>query len=199
MNPIVEKLLSIKYDEQRSKEWFELRGNLLTASDAAAALGVNYFKSPEKLLLEKCGHKENEGPNVNTERGIRLEPIVRDMYDSRYNKTTHEIGLLVHPEHKWLGGSADGITEDGFLLEIKCPNKISNKVPVYYMPQIQLLMEITELEDCHFVQYHEPTGNLKVIEVKRDREWFATNLPKLKKVWDKVLKKRAEGLCEVVF
>jgi putative phage-type endonuclease len=194
--PIVQKLLSAAYDEQRSQEWFQLRGNLLTASDAAAALDLNFFKSSESLLIEKCGFKKNF-TNANIERGIRLEPIVRDMYDEQYQKKSHEIGLIVHPVHKWLGGSADGITEDGYLIEIKCPNKISPKVPVYYLPQIQILMEITELEICHFIQYHEPTETLKVIEVPRDREWFAAHLPKMKAFWDRVLEKRKNGLCEV--
>jgi putative phage-type endonuclease len=196
MHPRVKELLTAEYDEQRSQEWFKLRGNLLTASDAAAALDLNFFKSSEALLLEKCGFKKDFS-NSNIERGIRLEPIVRDLYDAQYQKKSHEIGLIVHPEYKWLGGSADGITEDGYLIEIKCPNKLSPKVPVYYFPQIQLLMEITKLEICHFVQYHEPTGILKVIEVPRDQQWFAENLPKLKRFWDTVLQKRSSGLCEV--
>jgi putative phage-type endonuclease len=194
--PIVQKLLSKTYDDQRSAEWFSLRGNLLTASDAAAALDLNFFKSSEALLIEKCGYKKSF-TNANIERGIRLEPEVRDMYDLQYKKKSHEIGLLVHPVHTWLGGSADGITEDGYLIEIKCPNKISPKVPVYYLPQIQILMEITELEICHFIQYHETTGTLKVIEVPRDREWFEAHLPKMKKFWDRVLEKRENGLCEI--
>jgi putative phage-type endonuclease len=198
MHPIVEKLLSATYDEQRSKEWFELRGKLLTASDAASALDLNFFKSSETLLLEKCGFKKHEEPNENINRGVRLEPIVRDMYDSMYSKKSHEIGLIVHPVHKWLGGSADGITEDGLLIEIKCPNKLSPKIPVYYFPQVQLLMEITGLEMCHFVQYHEPTNTLKVIEVPRDQEWFSENLPKMKKFWDRVLEKRKNGVCEII-
>lgn len=33
----------------------------------------------------------------------------------------HEIGLHPHPVYNWLGGSPDGITESGKLLEIKCP------------------------------------------------------------------------------
>jgi len=196
MIPLVQKLLSKTYDDQRSVEWFNLRGNLLTASDAAAALDLNFFKSSEALLIEKCGYKKSF-TNANIERGIRLEPEVRDMYDLQYQKKSHEIGLLVHPVHTWLGGSADGITEDGYLIEIKCPNKISPKVPGYYLPQIQILMEITELEICHFIQYHEPTGTLKVIEVPRDREWFEKHLPKMKKFWDRVLEKRKNGLCEI--
>jgi putative phage-type endonuclease len=197
MHPIVAELLERKFDDQRSDEWFQLRGNMLTASDLAAALGCNFFKNPETLILEKCGFVKKFEGNEHTERGIRLEPFVRDLYEKNSQKKVHEFGLLVHPEHKWLGGSPDGITEDGILIEIKCPKKISNKVPEYYMPQIQLLLEIIGIEECDFIQYNEEKDLLKIIRVKRDREWFATNLPKMDVFWKRVVHKRIHGPCEL--
>lgn len=198
MHPRVAELLAEKYDDQRSPEWFALRGNMLTASDVASAIGANFFKHPETLILEKCGVGKKFTGNSDTARGVRLEPIVRDMYDALSKCKTHEIGLLVHPEHKWLGGSPDGVTEEGVLVEIKCPKKISSKVPVYYMPQIQLLLEIMNLEECDFIQYCEEKDTIKIIRVQRDREWFAEKLPIMKAFWDRVLYKRANGLCELV-
>ena len=191
MHPRVQELLSKgPQAEQRSKEWFEMRGTMLTASDVAAALGQNHFKSPDALLLDKCGYKKVEGPNVNTQRGIDLEPMVRDLYDERTGSKTHEFGL---------GGSVDGITESGILVEIKCPNKLCNKIPDYYFPQVQVLLDINDLEECDFVQYHQPTDVLKIIRVPRDRVWFEKALPKMKKFWDQVLYKRAHGICEIDF
>lgn len=197
MHPRVVELLKQTYDDQRSPEWFALRGNMLTASDAASAIGANFFKHPETLILEKCGLGRKFTGNSDTARGVRLEPIVRDMYDARTNSKTHEIGLLVHPEHKWLGGSPDGVTEDGVLVEIKCPKKISSSVPVYYMPQIQLLLEIMNLEECDFIQYCEEKDLFKIIRVQRDRVWFEEKLPVMRAFWDRVLYKRANGVCEL--
>ncbi len=197
MHPKVEELIRKTYDDQRSPEWFAMRGNMLTASDVASAIGSNFFKSPESLVLEKCGYKKFNG-NQNTERGTRLEPLVRDMYDSTMKCKTHEIGLLVHPVHKWLGGSPDGVTEEGVLVEIKCPNKISNKIPDYYYPQVQVLLEIMDLDVCDFIQYCEPKNELKILRVERSREWFEKYLPVMRKFWDTVLFKRQHGLCELV-
>lgn len=197
MHPKVAKLLEANYDDQRSPEWFALRGNMLTASDVASAIGLNFFKSPDALIIEKCGFKKFNG-NHNTERGIRLEPIVRDMYDKQTGSKTHEIGLLVHPVHKWLGGSPDGVTEDGVLVEIKCPNKISNKVPDYYMPQVQLLLEIMDLEEADFIQFCEEKNEMKIIRVHRDREWFEHYLPIMDAFWKRVIHKREHGLCELL-
>lgn len=197
MHEKVKKLISKTYDDQRSDAWFKLRGNLLTASDVAAAIGMNFFKTPEALIAEKCGYKKFYG-NADTERGNRLEDSVRDMYDSMNNTKTYEIGLLVHEEHTWLGGSPDGVTEDGILIEIKCPKKISNKIPDYYYPQVQILLEIMDLEECDFIQYCESKNELKIIRVLRDRDWFATKLPIMRDFWDMVIYKRQYGMCEIL-
>lgn len=197
MHPRVEELLAKTYDDQRSPEWFALRGNMLTASDVAAAIGVNFFKHPETLVLEKCGYKKFYG-NSDTERGIRLESHVRELYDMTHNKKTHEIGLFVHPMYSWLGGSPDGVTEDGILVEIKCPKKISSTIPKYYYPQVQLLLEVLDLEMCDFIQFCEETQIMKVIRVDRDRKWFNDMFPVMEEFWKRVLHKREHGLCEII-
>ena len=177
---------------------------MLTASDAATACGANPYESPEALYIKKVGGRKFSG-NAATERGTVLEPIARDLYDERYGKKSHEIGLVQHPMHKWLGGSADGITECGRLIEIKCPltRKIEPTVPKHYIAQIQLNMEILDLEECDFIQYRPGEGDspeeFVVTNVKRDREWFSKNLEKMKAFWDGVLEGRKSGfICEVI-
>ena len=151
MHETVRILIEAEYAPQRSEEWLRLRGNMLTASDAATALGTNPYEKPTDLILKKCGHKKFDG-NQATVHGNKYEEEARDIYCARYNEVAHEIGLKQHPEHPWLGGSPDGITESGKLLEIKCPlrREIKEEVPVYYMPQLQLLMEILNLEPSFF-------------------------------------------------
>jgi hypothetical protein len=56
-----------------------------------------------------------------------------------------------------------------------------------------------DLEMCDFVQYKEgPPEEFVVVEVQRDREWFAKYLPVMKAFWDRVLEMRQKGICEVV-
>ena len=154
MHPRAKELISQAYAEQRSEEWLALRGTMLTASDLASAIGDNPYEKPSDLLLKKCGAVK-WGGNAATAHGTLLEPIARDLYDLRHDQKSHEIGLVQHPVHKWLGGSPDGVTESGRLIEIKCPltRKITRAVPKYYLPQIQLLLEVLDLEVCDFIQY----------------------------------------------
>jgi putative phage-type endonuclease len=200
MHPTVEFLLKKTYDDQRTPAWHALRGTMLTASDLATAIGDNPYETPDDLLVKKCGHNKWNG-NAATAHGTLLEPIARDLYDDRHNQKSHEIGLVQHSVHKWLGGSPDGVTESGRLIEIKCPlsRKITPAVPKYYLPQIQLLLEVLDLEVCDFIQYRPgPPEEFVVTEVERDREWFERILPKAQRFWNLVLEKRQTGLCEIV-
>jgi len=198
------ELIAQEYAEQRSQEWLDLRENMITASDVASALGENHYESPDAFVKKKVLRTKWAG-NAATAHGTLLEPIVRDLYDKKFNRKSHEIGLVQHREYPWLGASPDGVTEDGILVEIKCPltRKIEPNVPKHYWPQVQLQLEITDLEECDFVQYR-PAKNesseaeFVVVRVHRDREWFARVLPILETVWQRVLKGRVHGLCEIL-
>jgi len=199
----VNELLAAEYAEQRSQEWLDLREGMITASDIASAIGENHYESPDAFIKKKVLRTQFKG-NAATAHGTLLEPMVRDLYDQRYNRKSHEIGLVRHREYTWLGASPDGITEDGLLIEIKCPltRKIEAKVPKHYLPQVQLQLEITDLDECDFIQYR-PASEGKaeefvVVRVQRDRSWFEKNLPTMKAAWDRIVAGRVHGLCELV-
>ncbi len=196
MHPNVKALIEREYAAQKSQEWLTLRGKMLTASDAATAIGKNKYETPDGLLLKKCGLGEKFTGNEATRHGERLEPVAIKMFEEKYNEIVHEIGLVPHPKYNWLGGSPDGVTESGCLLEIKCPmmRRIEpGQVPENYFPQIQLCMEIMDLESCFFVQYapYEITFPkpevFDVTIVPRDREWFKKYFPVMDEFWKKVL------------
>jgi putative phage-type endonuclease len=202
------ELLAAEYAEQRSQEWLDLRDQMITASDVASAIGENHYETPDAFIKKKVLRTKWAG-NAATEHGTLLEPLVRDLYDARTGRKSHEIGLVQHRQYPWLGASPDGVTEDGLLIEIKCPltRKIEAKVPKHYWPQVQLQLEITDLEECDFIQYRPASSEgtvparpeeFVIVRIKRDREWFARHLPVMKASWERICKGRAHGLCELV-
>lgn len=203
----VRELLAAEYAEQRSQEWLDLRENMITASDVASAIGENHYETPDAFVKKKVLRTTWSG-NAATAHGTLLEPIVRDLYDARTGRKSHEIGIVRHAKYPWLGGSPDGITEDGLLIEIKCPltRKIEPKVPKHYWPQVQLLLEVTDLDECDFIQYRPgnaecvppKTEEFVVVRVQRDRSWFEKNFPAMEAAWNRICKGRATGLCEIV-
>jgi len=196
MHPNVKALLEIEFAAQKSEEWLALRGKMLTASDAATALGVNKYETVDSLLLKKCGRGVPFFGNSSTKHGEKYEDEARILYEQRHGEVVHELGLCPHPVEKWLGGSPDGVTESGKLVEIKCPPMrqiVPGEVPRHYLPQLQLCMQILDLEEADFIEYKPAETNwpkpeeFQVINVKRDPEWWKTNLPIMRAFWDKVL------------
>ena len=156
------RLQSLVLPEQRSKEWYELRKGMLTASSLACALGDDHFKSRDQLILEKVENKEIPFvPNPITEWGVKYEEIATKFYESLNSVEIIEFGLIPHPNFTIFGASPDGICSNdspneyvGRMLEIKCPpkRKFTKTVPKHYWYQMQGQLECCDLEECDFLQ-----------------------------------------------
>jgi len=200
MNTDVKNILDQTQIEQRSDEWFNIRKNMLTASDVAAALGINKYQSQNSLIKKKINTENtNNNSSKATEHGNKYEDEARLLFSKRYNLETWEIGLFQHPKISWLGGSPDGIASDGNLIEIKCPvtREIYHEIPDYYYPQVQICMEILERPACYFIQYKPmndfQNGIMDIKIIKRSKDWFHNNFGTLSLFWKKVLYCRNNG------
>jgi putative phage-type endonuclease len=160
-------LRNVPQPEQRSQAWYSLREGMFTASsDIGMITGDSYDHKTAKsayakeklintLLLKKCGHdlKKFTG-NAVTRHGNKYENIVSKIYEQKYNTRVWEFGLIQHPAYSYIGASPDGITPDGVMVEIKCPQmrKINGIVPRYYWCQVQVQLEVADLEECDFFE-----------------------------------------------
>ena len=181
---IVKKLMTIEYPPQRSKEWFSMRENAITASDAGQSLNLNHYVAQFEFVCKKVF--EYKFPdNINCYNGKKYENIATMIYSYRNDVKVEEFGLILHPKYSFLAASPDGIVSKykmdgktetklvGRMLEIKCPttrklihNGIikGNICPLYYWIQIQNQLECCDLDQCDFLQ-------CKITEYK-DREEF---------------------------
>jgi putative phage-type endonuclease len=181
---------------QLSDEWFEMRKNMLTCSLIASVLGQNPYQSRRQIFLRKTGRKKNNSSCAATRWGTEKESIVCEKYMKQTGNHVFEFGLFPHPDYDWLGGSPDGITANGILIEIKCPYSreiVPGEVPKHYIAQIQTLMQIFDLKKCHFVQWksHQPVFGKEevfdITEVDRDDEWWTTHYPIMRTFWNEVM------------
>ena len=156
--------------EQRTTPWYEMRNNMLTASDWGVMLGDNPYSNPKDLILKKCGHEKpfKVGPAILW--GVKYEEVAVQIYEHRNQVKVIEFGLIQHPTIKYLGASPDGITKDGVMLEIKCPKSrvITGIPPVYYFDQVQGQLEVCELDRCDFLE-------CKLAEYDSAEEYYADN------------------------
>ena len=155
ISPQVLKLLEIPKIEQRTKEWYDMRETMITASDWASVFGKGGGSDGKKeIILKKCGKGKPFTGNIYTEWGIKYEPVASELYALRNNLQLYEFGVIRHPKYPYLGASPDGITPDGVMLEIKCPysRKITGNIPHYYWIQIQGQLEVCDLDKCDYLE-----------------------------------------------
>ena len=150
-----EELLKINatLPAQRSPEWYVFRENMITASDWGKVMG--YIGSDVELLRNKLGMTQFHG-NAATQFGTKYESVATSIYERRMGKQVIDFGCLRHPNPElfFLGASPDGISNDGVMLEIKCPTsrEILPIPTTYYWAQMQGQMEICDLERCDFLE-----------------------------------------------
>ena len=175
----VEKLKQLTLPEQRSKEWYEIRNNLLTASSLASALGKGHFTTRDQLLIDKTAKEETPFyTNEIIQWGVKYEPTATTFYEELNKLNVVEFGLVPHPELKIFGASPDGICDTdspgyypGRMLEIKCPpkRKFTEEVPLHYWMQMQGQLETCDLEECDFLQ-------VKLLEYSSEEEYLEDKL-----------------------
>jgi putative phage-type endonuclease len=161
---------------QRTKEWYEFRHNLITASNAYKAFESQSMQN--QLIYEKCKplnetlYVDNESSeddikevvvvNVNTTLhwGQKYEPLSVKLYEHMYKTRIEDFGCIQHEKYLFLGASPDGINVDktteryGRMLEIKnIVNRVINGIPKKeYWIQMQLQMEVCDLDECDFLE-----------------------------------------------
>lgn len=153
-------LKKLELPEQRTKEWYEMRKEKLTASSLASALNKCHFTSRNELILSKIEEKPYESNEI-TEWGVKYEDIAIAFYEEMYNVKVLDFGLIPHPEFEAFGASPDGICDDtgndeyvSRMVEIKCPpkRKFTKSVPGHYLMQVQGQLEVCDLDECDFFQ-----------------------------------------------
>ena len=168
---------------QKSDEWFQIRKGKITGTTLKAIMGTP--KARQEAIYEVIAERLTVGvdnPDVNYEnamdRGNRLEPDARTMFEFETGLKVDEVGFCENDDNALIGYSPDGIISDTEDLEIKCMGGknhvkmwITNKVPEDYSWQVvQAFIVNPKLEKRYFVGYNPDITihELHIIEVNRE-------------------------------
>jgi len=148
---VLKELLTRPLIKQRTPEWFKLRENRLTASDLHDAI-----KNPLSLSKKKIkGITYNSNAIPALKWGTMFESVAMNIYEDMKKKKIYEFGLIINDNIENFGASPDGITEDGKMIEIKCPYKrkiIDGEIPEKYQYQIQGQLAVCNLNECDYIE-----------------------------------------------
>lgn len=196
----------------------------ITARDFSSILNLNPFETAYECLKSKIIKKNFYG-NKFTEHGNKYESYAIKMYENYTgNKVETQQLSCKHPKYEWITGRVDGVTilnkqpqkqkkrklnaNMDCIVEIKCPMKkpeapLTHKtIPIYYWIQCQVYMNILNYDIAHYVEFYinpnddQDKGEIFYLEIQRDKKWWKTTLPKIKKFYKEVLKYHENGNLE---
>ena len=137
-------------------EWLEIRQKGIGGSDVGSIFGLNKYKSPMQLWLEKTG--KIESPNISNKLAVRLGNMLEDTVAQLF---TEETGLevkrnnfvLQHNDYPFMLANIDreGKDKEGkrFILECKTAGSYASKdwqgedIPLTYELQVMHYLIVT--------------------------------------------------------
>lgn len=175
---VIENIFNKHQVEQRSNQWYDDMKHMITASEFSKLFDSERTRG--LMVLSKTLDTERRATTlakpteyINAmDWGVRFEPVVRNYLETEWNCKIYESGRLKHATNSRLGASPDGIIIEcsgpdgiiecsdsdsdkyGRLVEIKCPysREVGKKVPFDYWCQMQIQMEVTNLNECEYVE-----------------------------------------------
>lgn len=166
--------------------WLEARKEYLTASDCAAILGLNPYKDPLEVYLEKVEGDSKPHYSDLLVDGLSLEPFIADRFRKEFNMNIKPAQFTLYPHTNGiLAATPDYLIDDDALLEVKSvhPKRwqaFLESPPTHYIVQciIQLACTNREVNHLYAWSYGEGTNCRKI----------ARNLELEKQIVDTVVK-----------
>jgi len=159
-----------------SREWFEARCGLVTASRCEDVIAV--LKRKKKDDGDKCETAQRKNYRMELaieiltgrtwpqyvskemQWGIEQQPFACAAYEIGRNTLVESCGFFVHPTVDRFGASPDGLVGSAGLLEIKCPTTATHLtwmrekvIPLDHAPQMLAELACTGREWCDFVSF----------------------------------------------
>ena len=155
------KLQNTPQPKQKSKEWYEFRHQVMTASSLYRIFG----ESQNLYIYEKCRPyvEQTYGNSTNSPMhwGVKYEPVSIQLYEKRFSTKIQDFGCIRHETYPCIAASPDGINTDisnprlyGRMIEVKnVVSRIITGVPSQpYWIQMQIQMETCDLFECDFIE-----------------------------------------------
>lgn len=173
-------------NQMSHEEWLETRAGGLGGSDASVVLGLNKWKTPFELWLEKTGqvlpqNSQNEAAYF----GTLLEDLVAKEFEKRSGKKVRKRNAIFqHPDYPFIIGNIDRfIVGEKAILECKTTSAYNAKD-----------WENDEIPEPYIVQMQHYLG---VLGPEYQKGYFAVLIGGQKFIWKEI--ERDDELIDMIF
>jgi len=190
----------VKTNDLSRDDWLKVRKNGIGSSDAAAAVGLNPYKSQLELWMEKTGRDADlpkPDPNDDTSPmywGSLLEVFVAAHYTKKSGNRIRKVNaVLQHPEHAWMLANLDREvtgTTDVQILECKTAGMNGARlwregVPEYVQLQVLHQLSVTGKQTADVAVL--VCGNeFRIYRIERDETMIARLIELEAQFWQHV-------------
>jgi putative phage-type endonuclease len=172
----------------------EERNQFLGGSDTGTILGINPFKSPYTLWLEKTGRVEptDLSDKLAVKVGHMVEDTVAKLYEQETGHRVREsLVSYMCKEYPFLKGHVDRLVIDDSTRGLECKTTSSNNhydyengdVPPYYYSQCQFYMMMTGKKYWDLATLKDNT-HFYVNTIERDDDYIDALLESMKNFWN---------------
>ncbi len=195
------KFVIAKTSELSKEKWLELRKlNGIGGSEAAAAVGMNRWRGPLDVYLDKTSETiEAKADSDAMLFGRLFEPIIRNEFARRSGLSVVECPYMFgSQEYSYMFADIDGVVTEAdgtkALLEIKTANGFAEKewldgMPPEYYIQIQHYLAVTDLSKA-YVAVLIGGQKFRYEEVARDEDTIQTLIAMEGNFWNNYVLKR---------
>jgi putative phage-type endonuclease len=186
------------------EDWLEYRRMGIGGSDASVVCGVNRYKSPIELFMEKTGMFPPQEAGEAAYWGTRLESLVREEFTLRTRIEVVPVNeILQSAEYPWMLANLDGVCEHPnygpCIFEAKTTNAYNggdweDSIPDVYMLQIQHYMAVTGFMGA-YVAVLIGGNTFKWRFVERDEDLIAMLIQLEADFWEHVQSNTPPPLC----
>lgn len=178
-------------------EQLALRRTGIGASEAAACLGLNKYRSPLDVWLDKTGRSEPDvdkfGPGTPAYWGNLIEQAIADTYAAKHNVKLRKSTTLVHKEHPFILATPDReVVGRQMLLECKASSpwrrdwgdEGTDDVPIEYIVQCHQQMAVRGWTDngCDLALFQSITS-YREYHIDFDQDFWNKCLERLIRFW----------------
>lgn len=181
------------------EDWLAVRRRGIGGSDVSALVGLNKYKSPYVLWMEKRGEWADDSEQSEAAYwGNALEGVVAEEFAKRTGLTVKRTpGTFQHPVHEFMLVNPDGFVYDPdgggeALLECKTTSVYNeddwedDQLPYAAALQVQHALEVMGLNKA-YVPALIGGQRLVIVEVERDQELIDMLIEREQEFWRRVV------------
>lgn len=181
------------------QKWLLDRKKGIGGSESAILLGLNEYKSPLDVYLDKVDPNiKEDAPTLPMQAGTILEPLVAELYSKETGyKLKNPNRIYKHKKYKFLIGTPDRIIIDkekgNGILEIKTTNGFykrtwESEIPPSYYCQLQHYLAVTGLK-WGSIAVLVDNRDFFYYNYERDEEFIKVLINKVSDFWNNFILK----------